>query len=197
MKRLAILGIIACVGLFLASASVIGGPAGPPEGLDVNVVSPVPLPVTGSVNVSTVYRFVDVTDTATDGAGGGYIGMNAKCQAYLGNANARMCTTEEFFLTGVGTPLDGPAAWIAASPISFSVVPDPETAGNWLYTIVIDKGQIYQVSGSTRNLFQSAPCASWESDSSSRNGWVITGTGRVGYTTCSDLLPVACCAPVN
>ena len=46
MKRLVILGIIACVGLLFGSAPVIGGPAGPPGGLDVNVVNPIPLPVT-------------------------------------------------------------------------------------------------------------------------------------------------------
>jgi hypothetical protein len=51
MKRLTILAIIACVGLLVGSAAVIGAPSGPPEGLDVNVVNPVPLPVTGSVNV--------------------------------------------------------------------------------------------------------------------------------------------------
>lgn len=39
MKRLTILGIIACVGLLLVPASVIGAPAGPPEGLNVNVVN--------------------------------------------------------------------------------------------------------------------------------------------------------------
>lgn len=39
MKRLTILGIIACVGLLFAPAAVIGDPAGPPGELDVNVVN--------------------------------------------------------------------------------------------------------------------------------------------------------------
>jgi hypothetical protein len=52
MKRLRILGIIACVGLLFAPAAVIGDPAGPPGGLDVNVVNPLPLPVGGDVNVA-------------------------------------------------------------------------------------------------------------------------------------------------
>jgi len=39
MKRLTILGIIVCVGLLFAPAAVIGAPAGPPGGLDVNVVT--------------------------------------------------------------------------------------------------------------------------------------------------------------
>ena len=52
MKRLTILGIIACLGLLVSSATVISGPAGPPGGLDVNVVNPLPLPVGGDVNVA-------------------------------------------------------------------------------------------------------------------------------------------------
>lgn len=52
MKRLTILGIIACVGLLFAPAAVIGDPAGPPGGLDVNVVNPVPLPVTGTIDAT-------------------------------------------------------------------------------------------------------------------------------------------------
>ena len=65
MKRLMILGIIACVALLVGSASVIGGPAGPPGGLDVNVVNPVPLPVTGDVN-ATVTGDVNVGNTPED-----------------------------------------------------------------------------------------------------------------------------------
>ena len=51
MKRLAIWGIIACVGLLVGSAAVIAAPAGPPDGLDVTVVNPDPISVTGNVNV--------------------------------------------------------------------------------------------------------------------------------------------------
>jgi len=60
MKRLTILGIIACVGLLFAPAAVLG--AGPPGGLEVKVVDPLPLPVTGDVN-ATVTGEVDVTNT--------------------------------------------------------------------------------------------------------------------------------------
>ena len=52
MKRLTILGIIVCVGLILAPVEVISGPAGPPGGLDVTVLNPLPLPVTGNVGSS-------------------------------------------------------------------------------------------------------------------------------------------------
>ena len=62
MKRLAILGIIACVGLLVGSAAVIGGPAGPPGGLDVNVLNdPLAVEVTNAVPVeATIVAPADV-----------------------------------------------------------------------------------------------------------------------------------------
>lgn len=51
MKRLTILGVVAFVGLIVVPATVIGDPAGPPGGLDVQIVNPLPLPVTGDVNI--------------------------------------------------------------------------------------------------------------------------------------------------
>jgi hypothetical protein len=100
MKRLTILGIIACVGLLVAPAAVFA-PPGPPDGLDVNVASPLPLPVTVqpdglTVNVSTVYRFEGFTDAATTGDSGGTPGMHAICRNQFGQF-ARLCTEEEFF----------------------------------------------------------------------------------------------------
>jgi len=62
MKRLTILAIIACLGLLFAPAAVIGDPAGPPSGLDVKIVNPIPLPVTGEVD-ATVTGNVNVTNT--------------------------------------------------------------------------------------------------------------------------------------
>ena len=59
MKRLTILGIIACIGLLFAPAAVLG--AGPPGGLDVKIVDPLPLPVTGDVN-ATVTGDVNVVN---------------------------------------------------------------------------------------------------------------------------------------
>ena len=60
MKRLTILCIIAFVGLIVVPATVIA--AGPPGGLDVNVVNPIPLPVTGDIN-ATVTGDVNVINT--------------------------------------------------------------------------------------------------------------------------------------
>jgi hypothetical protein len=51
MKRLTILGIIACVGLLFAPAVVFSNPAGPKEGLNVKIINPLPVPVTGDVEI--------------------------------------------------------------------------------------------------------------------------------------------------
>lgn len=51
MKRLRIIWYIVCVVLLLAPASVIGAPAGPPEGLHVKIVEQ-PVEVTGGVIVN-------------------------------------------------------------------------------------------------------------------------------------------------
>ena len=49
MKRLTISGVLACVVLLFVPTAGIGGPAGPPGGLDVNVVN-TPLQITGDVS---------------------------------------------------------------------------------------------------------------------------------------------------
>ena len=72
MKELTILGITAFAALLFAPAAVISAPAGPPEGLDVNIVNPLPVPVTvdgqatitGDVNVVNTPD-VNVTNTPT------------------------------------------------------------------------------------------------------------------------------------
>lgn len=70
MKRLTILGIIACAGFLFAPTAVLGAPVGPPGGLDVKIVNPIPLPVTGEVDAkvtgevnATVTGDVNVTNT--------------------------------------------------------------------------------------------------------------------------------------
>ena len=63
MKRQTILTIIAAVAFLSAPAAILGEPSGPPNGLNVNVVNPIPLPVTGDIN-STVSG-VEVTNNAT------------------------------------------------------------------------------------------------------------------------------------
>lgn len=52
MNRLSTLVIVAVAGLLVTSSAVFAGPAGPPGGLDVNVVGPLPLQVEGDVNAN-------------------------------------------------------------------------------------------------------------------------------------------------
>lgn len=59
MKKLLISGIIGCLVMLIAPAAVIGAPAGPPGGLDVTIVNPLPVPVTGNVN-ATIQGDVEV-----------------------------------------------------------------------------------------------------------------------------------------
>lgn len=69
MKRLAIFGIIACVGLMFAPAAVIDA-AGPRSGIDVNVVNPDPIEVT-PVNPNQCVRSYYHTNTVQ-----GFVGRN-------------------------------------------------------------------------------------------------------------------------
>jgi hypothetical protein len=64
MKRLTILGIIACVGLVFAPAAVLADPSGPPGGLDVKVVNQEPIPVAGDI-AATVTGDVSVVNQPT------------------------------------------------------------------------------------------------------------------------------------
>ena len=64
MKRLMILGIVACVGLLFASAAIAKNPKGPPSGLGVEIVNPLPVPVTGDLN-ATVSGDVNIANQPT------------------------------------------------------------------------------------------------------------------------------------
>lgn len=62
MRTLSISGLIMCGGMILAPAAVTSAPAGPPGGIDVNIVSPVPVPVTVDGQAS-ITGDVNVTNT--------------------------------------------------------------------------------------------------------------------------------------
>ena len=197
MKRLAILGIIACVGLLVGSASVIGGPTGPPGGLDVAVVNPIPLPVTGSVNVSTVYRFVGVTEATTDGGAGGILGMNSLCQADSRfPANSRMCTYEEFIQSPVTSGVGSGRPWINPSIISATETGESPSRKT-IYIIYPGVAYAYDEAWvdspySPANL----PCQQWTSRFEGFSGWTLQPEGSLtARTECDAEHPVACCAP--
>ena len=52
MKRTLTWGIISCLFLVISPSIAKGGPAGPPEGLDVKIVNPLPVPVEGDLAVT-------------------------------------------------------------------------------------------------------------------------------------------------
>ena len=227
MKRLTILGIIFCAGLFFVPAAVLGDPAGPPGGLDVNVVSPNPLPVSGNVNATVtgdvnvvnepgvtvlndyntpipvavqtggplVYRFVGVTENRTSG-GPGQIGMNIKCQAEFGDG-ARMCTTEEFYKTGMAEYLIGPS-WINASVADVKLIDLPSGDITWL--IITTTGQAatsYPFCAGCDPMGNNTSwnCHHWENAYGPDMGTVITSSGRFATVSCSWDNFIICCAP--
>jgi len=195
MKRLVILGIIACVGLLAGSTALIGGPAGPPGGLKVKVVNPLPLPVTGTVNDSTVYRFVGYSRGTTTGAAGGPLGMHAICQASFG-LDARMCTTEEFWKTPpTGITLEDPiSAWI--QPVIIATYFDPTgPQGSQVIYVEYSGIRAKAETGSAPTRYFS--CGQWSNDDV--QGLTVTSAGRVGIGACNpgEPQPVSCCRPAT
>jgi hypothetical protein len=196
MRKLVILGIIACVGLLAGSTALIGGPAGPPGGLKVKVVNPLPLPVTGTVNDSTVYRFVGYSHGTTTGDAGGPIGMHSICQASFG-LDARMCTTEEFWKTPPRrtTLEDSTRGWI--QPVIIATYFDP-TGPEGSQQIYVEYSGIRAraENGSAPTRYFS--CGQWSNDNV--QGLTVTSSGRVGTGDCTPEdgpQHVSCCRPAR
>lgn len=154
MRRLTILGILACAVLLAVPASV--NAAQPPiiQG-NVTVVSPIPLPVTGNVNATVpgtvnatvsntpsnplsvivlgspaAYRFIGyATIDFKDDDGLSY--LNASCQSALNNPLARMCTTEEYLRSPNAIPPTAAQknAFMQPTHISFSFAPFSQVLG--------------------------------------------------------------------
>ena len=195
MKKLTILGVIVCVGLLFVPAIVISAPAGPPEGLDVQIVGQ-PVEVTGDVNVanepnviikndttnpvpvsvqpdgfhvhvSSVYRFAGYTVAQTTGSVGGLKRMNALCQAEYGD-EARMCTTEEWMMSREisPTPLEY-RAWLNPV-ITHYITYIYEATGERWFRIIDASGAIVEVQGEAGRSYPN--CNQWMSASSSAPG---------------------------
>jgi len=179
MKRLTILGIVACVGLLFAPAAVIGNPAGPPGGLDVNDIS--------------VYRFVGYSTATTTGNAGGFVGIYQICQNEFGPM-ARMCTTEEFFKSPniEDPPLAGQgAAWV--EPHFIAAFPNPSDPTKTVFVEAFSGKMI-----TPANL----RCGGWTLSGDTIDGTVIrrsfnNDTPGVTVTTavCDGNLHVTCCIP--
>lgn len=225
MQRLKLLGIMACIGLLASPATAGTNEPGPPGGLAVNVVNPVPLPVTGdltvtnepgvmvlndetdpvpvtvqpdglAVNVSTVYRFVGFTAARTDGGAYGHPGIYALCQNEFGSA-ARLCATDEFFKsTNVEAPPFEPI-WLAwVEPHIIAAYPDPEDPTRTLYVEPFAQKAIHGID---------LNCLLWGSPHEAYRGTAIRRIGDdepaiamdVIPVGCEFELPVTCCAPTN
>jgi hypothetical protein len=190
MKRLTIFGIVACVGLLFAPAAVIG--AGPPGGLDVNVVN-TPLPVTVqpdgiSVNVSTVYQFVGYAGP-TEGAAGGIVGMHAICQAEFGEL-ARMCTSKEFWTS--------PEA-VGPLPLLLSAWIQPSIVGIWQNGT---EAFAMDFTGARLRLDSLGlpTCHQWTTSAEQFDGTFIAefgGSVVLSYDACVEPRLVTCCTPAH
>lgn len=186
MKRLVILGIIACVGLLAGSTALIGGPAGPPGGLNVKVLHPLPF-----------YRFVGYSQSApTIGALEGPLGMHAICQESFG-PEARMCTTEEFWKTPpTDTTLEDTTirGWI--QPVIIAAYYDPE-GEEGLTHIFIEYTGIRAKAETGQAPTRYFSCGQWSNDK--HQGLTSTSTGRVELRDCNVTPPpkVTCCRPAT
>jgi len=191
MKRLTILGIIACVGLVFAPAAVLGAPAGPPVEWQVHVVNEAGVAVVNDdsnpvpVIVQTVYRFAGFSTTTTNGDAGGIGGMHSICQTDLNDTSARMCTTEELLLSpNIPAAGLGYTAWVQPKIVS----------------TVIDAGLLLHCDY-TGICFsrQSANCYGWGRSDNEARGIVFNGYtgGVVASQDCDHTYRVTCCTPAN
>jgi len=212
VKKLAILGIIVCVGLLVGSAAVIGGPAGPPEGLDVNVVNQDPIPVTGDLNATvsgdvnaTVTGEVDVTNTpdvtvvnTLENPVPVIVQPGGVSSAYRFVGYSTDPTTGNIGLAGMyalcQTPQFGPLARMCTLEEFF------RSANLTLPTAGV--GAWVQPDFDFYNPDRRPDCGIWtQAEDSSDTGQIIASGGGIGPVpalgVCNMEKPVACCAPVN
>ncbi len=190
MKRLSIFGIIACVGLLFAPAAVIG--AGPPGGLDVNIVN-TPLPVTVqpdglSVNVSTVYQFAGYAPRVSIESGG-IVGMHGFCQAEFGDLS-RMCTSKEFWTS--------PEA-VGPLPLLLSAWIQPSIVGIWQNGT---EAFAMDFTGARLRLDSLGlpTCHQWTTSAEEVDGTVIAefgGSVVLSSGNCAEPRLVTCCTPAH
>jgi hypothetical protein len=183
MKRLTILVVIACVGLLVGSTALNTGAAGPPGGLNVKVLHPIPF-----------YRFVGFSSATTTGDAGGPLGMHTICQRSFG-PDARMCTTEEFWKTPPtdNTLEDSTSGWI--QPVIIATYFDP-TAPEGSQQIYVEYSGIRAraETGSAPTRYFS--CGQWSNDKV--QGLTVTSSGRVSIGDCGpDAQHVSCCRPAT
>ena len=136
----------------------------------------------------TNYRYIG-TSTATTLPNIGLNGMNAECRGQFG-AEARMCTTKEYFETPDTPLIPHPGAWI--NPIlitsTWNTVDNVPYHTEWT-------GK--PISGNFR---ANASCDLWQRAEDSRQGMIILHTGpgdahNIWINSCAYPQYVTCCTP--
>ena len=174
MKRLTILGIIACVGLLFAPAMVISQPPGSGHGVNVN---------------PSTYRFIGITEAVYNGDLGGFGGAAEKCRAEFGT-DALLSTSAQFINAPTNLPSGSQGlvyAWI-----------QPVIVGTFTY---LGEYYVIDVSGFTAPLqfgTGTPTCGQWTSNLSTNVGTIaVSGFNLSGIDTaaCNGTFPLACSAP--
>jgi hypothetical protein len=148
------------------------------------------------LSLSPLYEFAGYTEQETDGAAGGYTGMNTSCQEEFGK-NARMCTTKEWFNTH-GTqpaPSDQGSAWLQPVLVTTTYLP---VTDDILWT---DWSGLGIQAASNVRYQELAMCGQW-SASGSQRGYIVVDVASVSpdiITTgsCSSARQVTCCTPAQ
>ena len=187
MRKIMFLTVLLCLVLFVMPAYADKKPK------DVNVVSPLPLPVTGDVNatVTTVYRFARFSTTKTTGYVGGISGMHSICQTDLGDSSARMCTTKEVILSP-NSPVPGDGdGWVQPEIVSTVLLPTTP-----LLLVHYDFSMTPITADPTDPLDYNT-CGQWGAFGSGSQVGTTIGTGVSAGVGCLSEEPVACCTPSN
>ena len=113
--------------------------------------------------------------TATCTGGVGILKMHKMCQTDF--PNSRMCMSWEIIQTNNLPSAIGTA---------------------WVQPIVADSynGIAYDISG-VSNPYSELTCHGWSSSDGQTSALAVTSDGQFGIHVCSDILSVACCAPVQ
>lgn len=170
--------------------------------VDANITNdssnPVPVTVQNppTPSVATDHQFVGYTEQQTDGAAGGYSGMNSICQNEFGES-ARMCTTKEWLNTHGSRQLAlGDFAWVQPHLVSQVFIPTPFKTAHTDWSGL----HLLRDPFAPPHLFFS--CEQWINGTDSADGLVVQQIDhvdihgdRVWSEPCDNVHRVTCCAP--
>ncbi len=145
--------------------------------------------------------FVGVSASVTNGAGGGFMGMNLLCQQTFG-ASAHMCTWDEFYYSAGALPASVPQPVPRLPNVALGLW----ASVSWHNCGAVNSKFECQASDSDSWVAPPAPlagsCNAWSSRSATASGSAVIVQIRgiplfqtLGFVQCATLMPVACCAP--